>query len=374
MNQTRKIIFTLSVLALLSALTGCGLFFGSPGEVPRSEIGIPDALVSDAGSRAVTGNAALFEPFRASLEIADSVLDSVNDIIDAINSNVIPNSGEVTLDTGETLTFSTDNARTYTKRIEVTPSGASAPNVQINYTPGSTEGVLYFKEASPAAGELEAMKVYYNATTANPVLTGWLTVAADTAEDSYATSLYFNVTKNSAGNIEVEGGVSYDFTWGADDTTYTTPYTSERTYMYKSYADAAGTKALTGLYFPLSTVADVTEAHDIQQSFLEILYNWLVGNSNWSFSSWETPINNQSDFNTFVLDELNSDTIGDLAFILSLTNPIAFNSTDGYVANGDAVTSAYADLGDLADIDFSLGPDDISGLDPDSSTFAFLED
>ena len=366
MKSSKKIILVLLALTVLTVLTACN-FGGEANEIPKSAIDIPDALLSSAGSRTSVGVTYenLFEPFRVSLKTASDVLNYVNSLIDEINQNVVPDTYEGPSG-DDYLRITTDTGRTYTKRLEFSESAEDDPFLQINYSPGTAAGELYYEDTAASAGDLETIKVYYDSSI--PVLQAWLTVKAETS-GSYPVNLYFNAVKNSAGNIEIEGGLTYHFLWDADPITYPFPDSSERVYVFRAYANGEGTKAQVGLYFPLSTVVTVTEAHDIQQSFLEILYTWLEAND---FGFWDQNITSQEEFNTFVLAQ-DAAALGDLGFILSLVNPIAYSSTGGYEGNG-AIPSEYLDLGTLSNISFSQTPVQIAALTPASSIFNFLTD
>jgi hypothetical protein len=228
-----------------------------------------------------------------------------------------------------------------------------------------------------ATNSLENIKVLYDETDTYPVLKGWMTIKAGLSE-TYPRSLYFNATKNSAGNIVLEGGVSYNFVFGGH-ATWTNDYTSERSYMFKAFANSDGTKAKVALDLPLSTVTTVTENHDIKSSFLDILYEWLISENSVDLDTLLSATITDADSLGTALEAYSGTNDDDIEFVLSLTNAIAYSDTNGYEGNqGNAATpyptdTAY-DLGDPGTIAFSLSPVAIEALTEPGTTFTFLTD
>ena len=362
MKLSKKSLLCITALILIAVLWSCGGFELETGDIPKSSLSIPGALTSDSGSRA-TSQDGVFSPFRSSLEIADEILAVVNGFIDEINATYIPDSYSGLGEDGETyFTISTDESREYSKRIEFSEAVGVDPFLQINYTPGTTEGELYWKDTDAPAGQPAALKVYYDASTSSPVLQGWLVVYPDTTEPTYPKNLYFKATK-TGDIIKVEGGLAYHYTIPAT-VDYPTDSESDRAYMFKSYTDAEGEKAAVSLYFPKDTVSTVTEDHDVQSSVIESYYDFYIDNGVTDFN----PILGQqvadlAEFKSVVLSLTEAQLGPDLAFLLSLENPIAYN-TSGYVANGSPLPSGYAtaDLGDPSTITFSQSPVQIAAL------------
>ena len=360
MKLPKKTFLALTAFLIIAALWSCGDWSLETGGIPKSSLSIPGALTADSGSRAPSEED-VFSPFRSSLEIADDILATVNGFIDEINANYVPDSYAGT--SGDYyLTISTEESRTYSKRLDFSEEVGTDPFLQINYTPGTTKGELYWKDPDALAGQPTALKVFYDASTAAPVLQGWLVVYPETTQPSYPKNLYFKATK-SGSKIMVEGGLAYHFTVEGN-VDYSSDSESDRVYMFKSYTDTTGEKAAVALYFPKDTVSTVTESHNVQSSIIESFYDFYIDNSVNDF----TPILGQdaadlAAFKSIVLS-LDAASLGsDLAFLLDLENPIAYNTT-GYVANGSPLPSGYttADLGDPTTITFTMSPAGIAGL------------
>ena len=357
---------------------------GTAGDIPKSSLSIPASLTDSASKNSARATSAggtadsFFEPFRESLKIAEELLNAVNEIIDELNTAVIPDSWTGTQSNGDTVTVTTDTARDYSKRIEFTSSGSTAPYLQINYTPGLVKGVLYYLEEDSTAS-LEKIKIFYDETGSSPVLTGWLTIKEGVTGNTYPLCLYFNATKNTAGSIVFEGGASYNFVFGGH-ATWTADYAAQRAYMFKAIANSDGTKAKTALYFPLSSETSVAETMDVKNSFLDILYAWLVTENSVDINDLlgQSPgtITSAASLGS-VLDSLDAAAIpDDIEFVLSLTNPIAYSETNGYEGNDNSYPSDAAyNLGDLGTITFTLSPSEIKALTSAvGSAFTFLSD
>lgn len=358
------------------------------GDIPKSTMSIPGALTADSSSRTsratgATGTAeSFFEPFRSSLAIAEEVLNFVNGMIDSLNSSTVPDSYNG-MAGDYYVTVTTDTDRTYSKRIDFKSSEtADQAFLQVNYTPGTVKGVLYYIEED-STSDLEKIKVFYDETGTYPVLTGWVSIKAGAADETYPKNIYFNATKNSSGKIVFEGGVGYHFVFGGD-ATYTTDNVSERVYMYKALCSSDGTKAEVALYFPEEsvTVTAVPESMNIKNSFLDILFDWLEtdngqdldGGAPWLDTSYGT-ITSGSTLGTAIAGYVDEGgTLDDsLAFVINLTNNIAYSEESGYEGNDATFPAAY-DMGDLSGITFSEAPDSIAGLAADSAIFTFLTD
>ncbi|MBI9107343.1 MAG: hypothetical protein JEZ04_11425 [Spirochaetales bacterium] len=384
MKISKNILLLFLIAAFSTMFFSCGDGALTTGDIPKSSLSVPEALTepeAKGASRATSAGGTaddFFEPFRNSLKIAEEVLTNVNSIIDALNAVVVPDSWTGTQDNGDTVVVTTETARVYSKRIEFTSSGSVAPYLQINYTPGTVKGVIYYSEED-ATSSLEKIKVFYDETGTFPVLQGWMIISPGTAEDTYPVSLYFNATKNASGNIIFEGGVSYNFVFGGH-VTYTQNYTSDRTYMFKAFTSSDGTKAKVALYFPLSTVTTVTEAQNIKNSFLDILFIWLETENSVDLDSLlsQTPgtITDGTSLGTTLSGMDTADIPDDIEFVLSLTNPIAYDSVAGYMGNATTfpADAAYV-LGDTGTLTFSLTPAAIKALSSaPGTTFTFLAD
>lgn len=411
----KKIITTLiGLLWLAVVLLSCDPGTGSQGDgddtvkgdISKPTLAIPAALTSGT-DRATTDedDSGYFEPFRASLAMADNVLDHVYDIIDAINANVIPETQEMA-DGDGWLSISTDAGREYSKRIEWKSSETADPYMQVNYNPGTVKGEVYFI-SEDAAEELDRIKVFYDETGDHPVLKGWLTIKSSfidkTDDETDWTTLYFKGTKNDDGQILFEGGLGYDFVLPGETSGLTGSLQADRTYMYRALCSSDGSRAEVALYFPDSETdtLELTSDHDLKTSWLQLMYDWLAINSydfetgfeggyglNTVFDINLNPANygltealDASITTTAVTDGASfeealllysvwaeireeEDPVADWRFILGLTNTIAYSAANGYEGNTGGVTEFPSDFdqGDPEAIPFTLTPSEIAGL------------
>ena len=378
MKLPKKTFLALTAFLIIAALWSCGDWSLETGGIPKSSLSIPGALTADSGSRSIsrgatsTGGTAenFFEPFRTSLELAEEILIFVNEMIDSLNESIVPDNFDDMIG-DQYVIISTDTNREYAKRIDFRSSeSAEKPFLQINYTTGIVKGEIYYIEEDSTL-DLESIKVFYDETGSQPVLRGWITIKEMTTDDTYPKSVYFNATKNSAGQIIVDGGLAYHFVFG-DSSNINWPdyYVAEHTYMYKALASSDGTKAEVALYFPLSTVSTTTipESMNIKNSFLDILFEWIETDNPGDLDTilGQTPetITGGSSLGT-VLDGLGGTADDDLDFVLKLSNNIAYSDVSGYMGNEGNTTypfpSAY-NLGDPTTITFTMSPAGIAGL------------
>ena len=380
MKSSKKLFLILIAAVFITTLMSCDPN-ALKGDIPKTSMSIPSALTSGSGSRTTAGGTAagFFEPFRNSLQLAEQVLDVVNEIIDSLNNQVIPDSWEGEDNDGNSVIITTDTSRAYSKQINFTSPDAASPFLQINYNPGSVKGTILYKEED-ISQDLEFLKIFYDETGAYPVLKGWITVRAGAATETYAMQLYFNATQNSDGNILFEGGVNSNFGFGGD-ATYCEDVIENRIYMFKSITNSTGEKAKVALYFPEATstvnINDASESEDvnIRNAFLDILFEWLATANNINIDVDLLGMNEGDVTDGATLGTALEDFTGTLddsiAFVLSMNNPIAYDATDGYVGNTDNSetdypTSSDYNLGDLSSVSFSLTPAQIAAIEAET--------
>jgi len=370
-------------LFLLIMITGCPNFNNAEqeveetGDIPIRSLSIPEALTTE-DNRSLTTRAGtvteeeVFEPFRASLALAEEVLVHVDELIAAINANPIPDNYSGTNANGDTVTVSTETIlRDLEKRIEWEyPNGDLY--LQINYTPDTVKGSIIYHDVNAIDSEIDKIRIDYDETGTYPVLTGWLTIKQDTPlsdTETEAEALYFRETKNNDGLIEFEGGVIYNYVTDIYDdgdsntTTDGNRLIDKRAYMFRALTSSDGNKAEVNLYFPpAETTATLEETNDIKTEYLGILFEWVETANSLDLDTilGQSP-NTVTDGTTLgtVLNGMDSANIpDDLAFVINLTNPIAYSDSTGYLENG--TLSAANDLtGDPAEINFTKTPDEI---------------
>ena len=181
---------------------------------------IPPALTSSTtrGTKAlgVPTEVQVFEPFRASLDVAAAILESCYSIIDTIRQNPIPDSMDTSFNNGQRIIVSYAEANEYKKRIEVyRTSSATEPYLVILYNKGIIKGKIYYNNdesptPSTSEGHLVSVLVSYDETVEHPTLE----IRADLADGSDGTtnprSLYYRGVYGSSG-IQVHGGLGYHY-------------------------------------------------------------------------------------------------------------------------------------------------------------------
>jgi hypothetical protein len=368
-------VFLITGVLVFLLLASCGEV-NPPAQnfegIPGPEFNIPDPLVPQVSRAGDTSN--VFEPFRASLYFAQECVSLVDAIIETLNLYQIPDDGQFISDTNELIVISTDENRDYATMIEVYTGTEANPGekyMQISYTKGSDCGETVFDvDLKEPGSDVDRIKISYDNTGANPLLTGWLTFNYNDSDPyvTYPFSLYFNGVKEND-IVTIEGGVSYHYFFDNEEGAYsdTTTYVYEHVYMFKTMSDTVAERAIVHLYFPLKEITlSSIEDWEISESMLSVLFDWLnmTGNSQLKtdlinfYGYDETKSGLYSLLDTHRGDE----DLVDLIFILDLDNPIAYNST-GYVTNGtENVTLEYTGIGDIGSVTFSEEPLDIINM------------
>ncbi|MBU0934007.1 MAG: hypothetical protein KKC64_00190, partial [Spirochaetes bacterium] len=351
---------------------------------------IPASLTSGSSRAVIPNDVQVFEPFRASLDIAQAVLDEVYNIIETISANPIPDDLETTSDNGTRIVVTYSENRLYKKHINIyKDQTASEAYLIIAYNKNVIKGQIYYNNAASPTPESGAEKiaellVNYDESATAPVLELMADLQAGTAGNIFATSIYYKGTY-SGSVTQVAGGVGYNYVFDAEDPiTYEDVYEANHVYMFRAAVDpdSADSKARVELYFPLATsTADPTAAEDIGASFTTLVHTWVNEPNN---AEMETILTNNGINCDGTPEEFKADLLawqtatptgGDLdslLFLLDLSNPIAYNDI-GYVAHGDVDalnTGDYSEaaLGALADIAWPLAPNAIFGIDPTPPT------
>lgn len=344
---------------------------------------IPPALTSstERGTRdaGVPGAVQVFEPFRVSLDVAAAVLESCYDIIDTIKQSRIPDTMEGTFATNQRIKVSCNEANEYKKRIELyKDSSAAEPYLIVLYNKGIIKGKIYYNNnesptPSTSEGHLVSLLVSYDETTANPTLEIRADLADGSDDVTNPRSLYYSGVYGSAG-IQVHGGVGYHYVFNPDPTNNPDVYNANHTYMYRAQVSADETKARVELYFPsAASTADPAVSDAVSNAFLDIVYAWVNSANN---TNVRTALDNaspqirytdtatlKSNLAAWKAANPSETSLDALLFILNLDNPIAYSSSDGYVANG-TLPAGYteADLGALSSIAWTLKPEEIYSL------------
>jgi hypothetical protein len=358
-------------------------------ELPTPTWQVPGALTSSTSKSGVPSDVEVFEPFRASLDVAASVLGKVYQIIDAINANPIPDSYSGDFGTtGQRVAITLDEARDYAKRIDFFKDAASEsakqPYMRIEYNKGVVKGIVrYWDEQSPTplsdAGTIVAIVVSYDGTIAAPVLEFEATLRTGTAGTTYPVSLWYRGEYASTGT-SVSGGVGYHYVFDPDPANNPDKYEADHAYMYQAKTSADGAMANVCLYFPGSSATMTLGTDSVDAEFLAIVRVWvnLPGNgvvrANLDLCDpdgagpltgiryTDTDATFKQDLEDWVLLNEGNPNLDALIFVLDLVNPIAYSNDTGYVGNGASVPADYTALGDPSSIAFTKGPDDVFGL------------
>ncbi len=389
MKQTVKTALIFPAILILLGSCQALLPDLSGGDISERSISIPPALTAGNSQASITSRSVgespedVFEPFRASLRLAETALDAVDEIIRRINENFIPNEGTFDYNNGESVVISTSDARSLPKRIEWRTS-AGQRYMQLNYQPGEVKGNIIYHEPEAADRQLDRIFISYDETGASPVLTVYANINnLDSSGQTEAQALYFEGTRNAEGQYEFEGGVAYHYVIPGNSD-FEVPYEAEHVYMFKALGSPDGERSEVALYFPKADVivsGNVNESMDIKSSYLDILFEWIEGV-------------NPGDLDAILGQTAGTITSGsglgsaldvaaandpalvennpDLFFVTGLDNNIAYTSSGGYESNGSEADSFLN--GDPKGITFTLSPSAIAGLNTDSNRFAFLND
>lgn len=380
MKSLQNIVTIVITIGLLISLAGCQLPGRVKGDVPKPSLGIPGALTGSTDSANIISRSVgeseenVFEPFRASLTLADHALDTVNQIIDAINQTRVPDSGEFTQSNGDVVSISTDSGRTYSKRIEWTNSD-DVTYLQVNYTPGEVKGSLYYVETESGEDELSRLRVDYDDTGDEPAITGWLALQNDTPNtDTTPRSIYFQGVGNGD-VVQFHGGVAYDYVISGT-TDFPEPYDAEHAYMFQAVSDESGDNAEVNLYFPDSaeTATELT-GMSIKASYLDILFEWIETKNGEDLDTYFSSAPSEITSGQTLGDALANEPSGNanLDFVTSLDNPINYGESSGYLDNGSGIADIVPGA-DPADVNFSVSPADVFSITEDSAQLAFLSD
>ena len=381
-------IILLLIFMLIFSLYSCNALTKVTEAIPKIAMSIPDSLVSTSTksvTKATTGNPdteGIFEPFRAALSAAEWGIDAVNQIIDTLNDNLIPDSYEGAI--GDYyVVISTDDTRNYAVRINIyngDTADSSTLMLQINYNKVEVKGEFVLDvQQMDSTSEVSMVKIFYDGTVeGEETLKGWVTWDTPSSTDKiYPINLYFNGYKNGD-YINFEGGVQYHYIFDDDDDQTTGDnsnpdyYEANHVYMFKAVTDPVLDYSTVFLYFPDTNINDNSNLKSIDQAFLTILYTWVNYSEN---TDVQTNLNNaeigwnegdgvtESDFKQNLENwrDANPDdnSLDSILFILNLDNPIYYNSTDGYVANGASPSvdvSSYPQASLLDAISFSYTP------------------
>lgn len=377
-----KRAFLLSIAVFLAfSLTSCDWLLPKEDLITPG-MRIPPALTTSTnrGTRSgVPTKVEVFEPFRASLDVAALILDNCYTIIDTIRQNPIPDNMDSTFNRDQRIKVTYTKANEYKKRIEIYKnSSATEPYLVILYNKGIIKGKIYYNNdesptPSTSAGHLVSVLVSYDETSANPTLE----IRADLADDSDGVtnprSLYYYGVYGSTG-IQVHGGLGYHYVFSPDPGNNPDAYSAHHTYMYRSRVSVDETKASVELYFPSAANTGNPAVSDaVDGAMLGIVHSWINSTNNASIRTtlsnaspsirFDSTINLKTDLTTWKAANSSHPSIDALLFILELDNPIAYSSTSGYVANG-TLPAGYteAELGSLAAIAWTLKPNEIYSL------------
>lgn len=359
------------------------------GNIPQIGFNIPDSLSSGAtvtangnkqfslsmsteSNSSATNTNGVFEPFRFSLKFGKICIDSVNEIINNLNKNEVPDSFSYTNDKNEKITGSYDTSREYAKRIEFF-NAKGEKVLQINYNKGIVKGTAIFDaKALDPSSSVDRIHIFYDGTDINnKILEGSLSFTRqdNSSTECFPKKMYFHAFKQSD-KVTMNGGITFNYFFG-DITKNPVNYTDNHIYMFQSIADIGSGKAIVNLYFPLSASTGVNSSTDsTDKSFEKIVWKWVNYPANINIQNilvscaipYDTAANLKvglKNWRTAHPDATDCDT---LLFLLNLSNPIAYNNSIGYVANGSTVTSDYLNIGNPDNLGFNLTPVGISNI------------
>ena len=323
----------------------------------------------------------VFAPFRHSLATASRMIKMANGIIRQLNEAPVPDNLDAVNDLGQRIVITIDDARQYSKRIEIyTPGGVKF--MQVNYNKGIDQVLVLFEPAvfDTTAG-VNNIGILYDAITQDRSLTCSMVFSPDydpADRRVYPKRLFVNVTGAGA-QVTTQGGVVYNFVFGDTSAAALNPaiYTADHAYMYQAWVDTVNDMALVNLFFPPATVNSVDLAgHEMGAVYLDILTTWVNYPENTevrgNLDNLVTGIPDSSfAYATSggllrMLEFIDANQTGGgldgLLFMLRLANPIAYDATVGYVAHGDSVSLTYKAVGNPTSVDFTLTPLEISEL------------
>lgn len=373
------IVFLILIFVFFS-MYSCEALTKVTEKIPEIAMTIPASLASTVKSvKATTGAPdapGVFQPFRDALSAADWGIDTVNQIINTLNENYIPDSFAGVIG-NYYVVVSTDSSRTYAVRINIyngTTEDPATLMLQINYNKGEVKGEFILDvQQMDSSSDVSMVKIFYDGTvTGSEQLKGWVTW--DTSSPSsaiYPINLYFHGYKDGD-LIDFEGGVLYNYVF--DDGTNPHSYEANHVYMFKAVNDPVNDYSTVKLYFPESTVSDNTSLKSIDEAFLTILFTWVNYPENndvqsaltsagigWDENAGVTEQDFKTNLETWQTNNPDDPSLDSILFILNLDNPIYYNNVDGYVANGASPAvdvSAYPLALLLDSITFIYTPDD----------------
>ncbi len=189
----------------------------------------------------------------------------------------------------------------------------------------------------------------------------------------FPRKLYFNAEKS--GNIvNLNGGVVYSYFFDddtTDDVSEDNPdeYSNDHAYMFQAVSDVVAGKSLVNLYFPLAASTEVDPSSDSMSSqYLNITHEWVNNNTGISEAldtagiDYSTTTKFFASLTQWKQENPTNIVLDNLLFVLNLNNPIAYDGSTGFIANGTNVTDEYTAIGDPDAINFNKTPEEISDI------------